>query len=170
MPNDPDHVALLQAVRGVDWAAYAAALSAPWYRPDKVPAAFGQLLTASSRDEGRKAYHSVLNSVGNDHAGCLHPAAAPAVRLLARAVREHQGWARWTALEVLIEFLAFDVDQEEFIDPSGSATRTKDVILTAVQELRPDLERLAHEQLTDATAKSARDLLQNLDDELADTA
>jgi hypothetical protein len=73
----------------------------------------------------------------------LYPAAVPAAPLLARIVRERVGWARWAAMEILIEFLSFDVDLEEFTDPSGTLISTKEAIIEAVRQIRDDLHRLA---------------------------
>jgi hypothetical protein len=166
MPEDLDSTGILRAVREVDWAAYAMPPSGQWYEPDEVPEAFRVLVTASSPEEGRRASSRMLFAIGNNHAGCLYPAAAPAAPLLVRVVREHEGWARWVALEILIDCLYFGVDREQFTDPSGVVVRTKDVIVAAVQGMREDLERYAREPLTGLTAKSARDLLERLDDEL----
>lgn len=124
----------------------------------------------------------MLSAVGNNHAGCLYPAAVPAAPLLARIVREQSGWPRWAAMEVLIEFLSFDVDREEFGDPAGVLVRPKEAILGAVLEIHDDLERLSSARsvgrrpvstwptdgLPPAIAPvgdSAADLLEALDDE-----
>jgi hypothetical protein len=162
---EPEPGGVLQAVAEVDWSAYAMPPSEQWYRPDRVPAAFTLLATASNQEEGQAAYNAVLFAVGNNHAGCLYPAAAPAASLLMRVVREQPGWPRWAALEILIEFLAFDVDREEFVDPSGSVVQTSDVILTTIGTMRGDLEHLSREQSAVPTAKSAQDLLEQLDEE-----
>jgi hypothetical protein len=165
MPEDLDNADVLRAVREVDWAAYAMPPSEQWYEPGEVPMAFRRLVAVSNRQEGDAAYSAALFAIGNNHAGCLYPAAAPAAPLLVRVAREHQGWVRQTALEILIDCVLFGVDREQFVDPSGAVVRTKDAILTAVQGMREDLERFAQEQ-DGIYAGSARDLLERLDDEL----
>jgi hypothetical protein len=100
-------------------------LSEQWHEPGDVPAAFRRLVAVSSRQEGDAAYSAVLFAIGNNHAGCLYPAAAPAALLLVRVAREHQGWVRQTALEILIDCVLFGVDREQFVDPSGAVVRTK---------------------------------------------
>ena len=166
MAEDLDNADILGAVREVDWAAYAMPPSEQGYEPGDVPAAFRRLVAVSSRQDGDAAYSAVLFAIGNNHAGCLYPAAAPAAPLLVLVAREHQGWVRQTALEILIDCVLFGVDREQFVDPSGAVVRTKDAILAAVQGMREDLERLAQEA-ADICAGSARDLLERLDDEVA---
>ena len=165
MSHDPASGKILQAVDEVDWHGYSMPPSEQWYRADDVPAAFRLLVATSSQDAGWDAYNRMLFAIGNNHAGCLYPAAVPAVPLLTRVVRELLGWPRWSALEILIECLTFSVDREEFVDPSGSTIRTKDAIVTAVRSTREDLQRLAREQVVVPTAKSAQDLLEQLDEE-----
>jgi hypothetical protein len=155
---------VLRAVREVDWAAYAMPPSEQWYEGGDVLRAFRRLVAVASQQEADDAYNAMLFAIGNNHAGCLYPAAAPAVPLLIRVAREYQGWARQAALEILIECVSFDVDRDQFTDPSGQVVRTKDVIVAAVQGMREDLERLAQEE-TDY--RPARALLELLDDELA---
>jgi len=162
--NGSDGSGVLCAARGVDWAAYAMPPSAQWYRPDEVPGAFERLTTACSQEQGRAAYNSMLFAVGNNHAGCLYPAAVPATSLVVRVVREHEGWQRWAALEILIECLAFDVDREQFPDRSGAVVHAKKAIVAAVRALRDDLDALARSQDASPIAISARQLVEHLDD------
>ena len=162
MPEDLNDGDVLRAVREVDWAAYAMPPSEQWYEPGNVPAAFRRLVAVSNQQEGAAASSAVLFAIGNDHEGTLYPAAAPAAPLLVPVAREHQGWVRWTALEILIDCLDFGPDREQFIDPSGAVVRTRDAILTAVQGMRQDLNRLAQQE-ADICAGSARVLLERLD-------
>ena len=160
--EDPGNADVLQAVREVDWAAYPMPSSESWYEPGDIPAAFRRLVAVSNQQEGGAACSAVLFAIGNNHAGYLVPAAAPAAPLLVRVAREHQGWVRWTALEILIDCLDFGPDREQFIDPSGAVVRTRDAILTAVQGMRQDLNRLAQQE-TGICAGSAQVLLEKLD-------
>jgi hypothetical protein len=156
---------LLRAVDAVDWAAYAMPPSQRWYSPEQVPAAFRRLLLASGQAEARAAYDRMLFAVGNNHAGCLYPAAVPAAPLLARVVRERWGWARWAAIEILTEFVVFDVDRAEFTDPAGLRVDAKDAIVAAVLEIHDDLVRLGRSPIVVPAGESARDLLEALDEE-----
>lgn len=163
MPNTPVNAGVRQAVAAVDWAAYAMAPSAEWYRPESVPVAFELLLTASNEQEGRAAYNAMLFAIGNNHAGLLYPAALPAAPLLVRIARECKDWVRWTALEILIEFTAFDVDCEQIVAPSGAVVPTKKTIIAAIWSLFDELELIAqHQDSPVPTAQSARDLLNYL--------
>jgi hypothetical protein len=160
---DPGATDILEAVREVNWAGYAMPPSRQWYRPDSVIAAFELLLAASSQADGREAYNSMLSAIGNNHAGCLYPAAVPAAPLLVRVVRERQNWQRWAALEILIEYLAFDVDREQFVDPTGSVVRTKDAIVAVVRNARDEVDHIARTQGAVSIAAACQ-LLEHLDE------
>ena len=123
--EDPGNADVLQAVREVDWAAYPMPSSESWYEPGDIPAAFRRLVAVSNQQEGGAACSAVLFAIGNNHAGYLVPAAAPAAPLLVRVAREHQGWVCQTALEILIECVEFGVDPEQFVDPSGAVAAPK---------------------------------------------
>jgi hypothetical protein len=161
--NEFDSGGVLRAARSVNWAAYSMPPSAQWYHPDVVPAAFELLTTASSEEEGRDAYNSMLFAVGNNHAGCLYPAAVPATPLIVRVAREHEGWQRWAALEILIECLAFDVDREQFTGPTGSVVHAKEAIIAATRDLHDDLLAMAQPQDTSPVATSARLIIEHLE-------
>jgi hypothetical protein len=166
VPHAPDPaIDVLRAVDEVDWFAYSMPPSQQWYRPRSVPKAFRLLVAVSNQEQGWAAYNAMLFAVGNNHAGCLYPAAVPAAPLLTRVVRELHGWPRWAALEILIDYLAFDVDRVRFTDPTGSVIETKEAILAAVRNIHEDLERLTKEPAAAPIAKSARDLLEQLDEQ-----
>ena len=91
----------------------------------------------------------------------------------------------WAAMEILIEFLSFDLDREEFTDPAGALVRAREAILGAVLEIHDDLERLGAARSAGArpvstwpadgrspavapVADSAADLLDALDEETSD--
>lgn len=164
MSSEPGDGDILREVGCVDWAAYAMPPSAQWYRHDRVPAAFELLATASTQKEGREAYNSTLFAIGNDHAGCLYPAAVPAVPFIVRVACEYEGWQRWAALEILIECLVFEVDREQFTDPGGSVIHTRDAIVAAIRERRADLDQMTRPGDTGPIAVSARQLVEQLDD------
>ncbi|XVU28788.1 hypothetical protein ACQPZJ_17535 [Actinoplanes sp. CA-054009] len=151
---------------GVNWAAYAMPPSEQWYRPEEIPAAFRSLLSVSSQAEASAACHRMLFAVGNNHAGLLYPAAVPATSLLTRIVQEQPGWIRWAALEILTEFVAFDVDRAEFTDPEGLPVQAKNAILAAILEIHDDLVRLSRSPAIGPASGSAGYLLEILDEEL----
>lgn len=139
--------------------------SAEWYQPDDVPAAFEMLAAASTEQQGQAAYHAMLFAVGNDHAGVLYPVSVAAAPFVVRVAREADGWARWAALEILIEFVGFSVDREQFTDPTGRVVHTKQANIAEIESLRGDLAFIAarHEPVPDPAAHSARQLLDALD-------
>ena len=78
MAEDPGNADVLRAVREVDWAAYPMPSSEPWYELGDIPAVFRRLVAVSNQQDGGAAYSAVLFAIGNNHAGYLFPAAAPA--------------------------------------------------------------------------------------------
>jgi hypothetical protein len=67
----------------------------------------------------------MLFAVGNNHAEFFYPAAAAAAPLVVRVAREGNDWVRHAALEILIEFVFFGVDREQFVDPTGKSVDAK---------------------------------------------
>src|SRR6185503_4184903 len=109
-------------------------------------------------------------AMGNNHAGVLYPAALPAAPLLVRVACDCEGWVRWAALEILIEFTAFGVDREEFVAPSGAVVHAKTAVLAVIRSLLGDLELIAQQDDSAVpTAQSARELLDCLLEEEQDS-
>ena len=88
----------MDAVRLVDWAAWSMPPAAEHYLPAHVPAAFEELLSATSESGSLQAYNSVMDAAAHNHSGWVYAAAVPAAPLLARVARERDGWVRQTAL------------------------------------------------------------------------
>lgn len=137
---------LLHEARVVDWAAYAAGIEpseSEYYHPEDVPVAFWQLLSAADEREGRAAYDAMLWAIGNNSAGLLYPAAVPATPLIVRIARECDGWVRWAALDILIEFTSFGVDSKRFVSPTGELVDFRESVYAAIHDLRDDLVAMA---------------------------
>jgi hypothetical protein len=163
MATDSADDAVLRSVRAIDWSGYPMPPSSEWYEPDSVPAAFESLVEASSEQQGRAAYNAMLFAVGNNHAGVLYPAAAAAAPLVVRVAREGNDWVRHAALQILIEFVFFGVDREQFVDPTGKSVDAKEAIMAEIEGMRDDLELMTDVQ-SGSTAQSARELLDVLDE------
>ena len=167
MPNRPADDDIRRAVDAVDWAAYSMPPSVEDYEPERVPRAFDRILSASNEEQGRDAYDAMLSAVGNNHAGWLYPAALPAAKLIIRIARECGGFVRWSALEVLIEFLSFGWDPKWIVDPSdGKQVHLRPAVVAMVQDMRAELELMAvGENGVAPTPYSAGELVSLLDEE-----
>jgi hypothetical protein len=98
---------VIEQVTEVDWSAYP---GPTYYRPSDVPASLRALAAATDEATARDAYHRVLYAIGNDHAGSLYTAAVPALPFVVEIARHGARWARWGALEVLVDAHAFSPD------------------------------------------------------------
>ncbi|GAA1862552.1 hypothetical protein [Asanoa iriomotensis] len=140
MPEDwIDH-----ALTAVDWRGLGA-------DPTAVTAALRQLSWVTTEAAGDTAYAEVLDAVGHNHSGELFDAAGPAAAILVDVARRDNGWARRTAIEVLVDCLYW-------ARPEQHAAA---VIRAAVTNYRDELRALAAGP--GATARSATELLQALD-------
>jgi len=155
-------MALMDAVRSVDWAAWSMPPATEWYLPARVPAAFQQLLSVTSEPESLQAYSSVMDAVAHNHSGWVYAAAVPAAPLLARVAQERDGRARRTALEILADLLCFTVAGQQFTGPAGETVSTRDAIRRVALELLPVLRNLQAEGEAPGTP-SARFLIEAIE-------
>jgi hypothetical protein len=155
-------MALMDAVRSVDWAAWSMPPATEQYLPARVPAAFEELLSATSEPERLQAYNSVMNAVAHNHSGWVYAAAVPAAPLLARAARERDGQVRRTALEILADLLCFTVAGQQFTGPAGEIISTRDATRRAAWELLPVVRDLQAEGEASG-ARSARFLIKAIE-------
>ena len=90
------------------------------YMPSTVAPALKALLSATSQESARVAYHRTLSAIGNNHAGTMYPAAIGVTAWL-RLVRDtaESEWARWAAVEVLT-----DLTESFVAEPRFETTRT----------------------------------------------
>jgi hypothetical protein len=145
-----------QALRAVDWTAHGA-------DPAVVTSAVRQLRRVRSEQEGQDAYNAVLDAVGHNHSGWLYDATGPAAAILVAVVRATRGWARRTALEILIDCLAWVRPEQRFIDADGRTRGVKAALRAAVTSLGAELHMIAADSDTTVpVAKSANDLLHAL--------
>ena len=151
----PKGEGIRQLVDAIDWSAFLDAPFAEEYRPGDVPAAFDLLLADRTQEDADASYGAMLWAVGNNHAGVLFPAAAAATPLVIRVARDFDRWARFAALQILIEFVSF----------GAGPGRTKEVIYAEINVERACFDSMAAELDGGApyTGKAARELLQVLD-------
>ena len=155
-------MALMDAVRSVDWAAWSMPPATEWYVPERVPAAFGELLSVTSEPESLRGYSAMMDAVAHNHSGWVYAAAVPAAALLARAAREYDGQVRQTALEILADLLCFGAAGQQFTGPAGEIVSAWDAIRRAAVELLPVLRNVQAEGETPG-ARSARSLIEAID-------
>ncbi|WJK33156.1 hypothetical protein [Solwaraspora sp. WMMA2065] len=144
------------ALRVVDWTAHGA-------DPARVVSAVRRLRLVESEQDGQDAYHEVLDAIGHNHSGWLYDAVGPAATILAAVTRTTQGWARTTALEVLIDCLAWVRPDQRFTDAAGRTRSVQAALQDAVTSLEPELRTTAAgEDTTTPLSRSAKNLLEAL--------
>jgi hypothetical protein len=142
-----------------------AAWGANGVEPALVVAVVHRLQRVRSEEEGRQAYNDVLDTIGHNHSGWLHDAAGSAAGVLAAIARNSDGWARWTALEVLIDCLAWVRPEQRFVRPDGSNDTVRNALRDAVASLAAELHAMATRPDTMAPIRtSAAELLAALDE------
>ena len=151
------------AVDARDWASFPGPLD---YEPAAISRSL-RALAATTAQTSEAAYHGVLFAIGNNHAGTLYPVAPAAVPFLLGIVATGSEWARWTALEVLIDAVGFaaEPDYATTIDAEGEPIRVEVAFVAAVRAGRHLFARLAADERVRADVrKSAADLCDCLDD------
>lgn len=131
-----------------------------------VAAAMRGLRRVRTEEEGQAAYNDVLDAIGHNHSGWLYDAAGPAAPILVRIAQDAEGWARRTALEILIDCLAWARPEQRYTDADGHIATVQDALYRAVASVAADLQTWAADR--DALAplsKSASDLLEALHEE-----
>ncbi|MEV4539275.1 hypothetical protein AB0J82_36430 [Asanoa sp. NPDC049518] len=143
-------------LRGVDWTALGA-------DPTVVTSAFRHLRQVGSREAGQDAYDEVLDAIGHNHSGWLFDAAGPAATILVAITRATRGWARRTAIEILIDCLAWVRPEQRFVDSYGRACSVDAALVDAIESLEAELRVMAADaDTTVPVGKSATDLLKAL--------
>jgi hypothetical protein len=93
---------MLEGLDTVTWSAFA---QPDWNIPDEVPRSLRALAASDSRQTADAAYHRLLYSVGNNHAGTYYPVIVPVLPFLGQILTEGNDWARLATLDVLIDLL-----------------------------------------------------------------
>jgi hypothetical protein len=145
-----------QALRAVDWANHRA-------DPAVLMAAIRQLRRVRSAQESQDTCDEVLDAIGHNHSGWLDDAAGPAAAILVAVIRATHGWPRRTAMEILIDCLAWVRPQQRFVDLDGCTRSVKAALRDAVTSLEPELHMIAADPDTSVpVGESAKDLLEAL--------
>jgi hypothetical protein len=145
-------------VRAVNWELVGA-------DPEGVASALRRLWTVRNEQDGDRTYAEVLNAIGHNHSGWLYDAAGPAAEILATIVREADGWARRTTLEILIDCLDWARPEQRYVEADGTTRSVRGALQDAVSKLKPLLQAMATDpNELGALSKSATDLLRTLEE------
>ncbi len=93
--------------QAVDWADYpvpADPINGPY---NTVEEALVRLLAAEDREQARSASYVMLDAVGHNHSGSLFAVVVPAVPFLIRIAVDGPSWARFAALEVMLDVVSW---------------------------------------------------------------
>jgi hypothetical protein len=135
------------------------------YRPAEIPASLRALASATAQTS-KAAYDRFLFAIGNNHAGTLYPVAPACVPFLLGILANGTEWARWTALEVLIDALGFTAEPRfATVTREGATIHVEDAFVNAARAGRELFARLAADDAVRSDVrKSAADLCNGLED------
>jgi hypothetical protein len=122
---------------------------------DKLAVAIAKLRAASDLLTSQRAYETLLDAVGNNHAGTYDAAVLQAIASAPLFLHEAGPWACRALFEALIDLLGSFVPEPGHERYEGSDLRQ--LVITRVVGLRPLIEAVAHR--SDASSESARELL-----------
>jgi hypothetical protein len=136
------------------------------YVPAAVPRALRALAAAASMAEADRAYHGVLFAIGNDHAGTLWPAAVGAVPFAVEIALVGSSSARWGALQVLIDLLAFEPapGYDTIVDEHGVSSDLREALKARISGAIDSLKLAASTAgATEEIRNATGELISNLD-------
>lgn len=149
---------MLNKVQAVDWTIWP---GPPEYRPHRVAPALAALLAVDSEAAATAAWMAVLAEIGNNHAGTLYPASAAAVGIILLIARAGAPWARWAALNILIDMLCFEPAQghASFVDPTGRVCNVRLLLHGAIMSHADYFRSVAASVTAPSAERSAAQLL-----------
>jgi len=91
-----------EAIAAQDWAHW----MQPSGNPDwRIPSELKKILDAHDEDSSWQSIMHTECAFGNTEAGTYYPAVIPAIPILASIVERGEEWPRWTAIEILHDWL-----------------------------------------------------------------
>ncbi|MGK9167815.1 hypothetical protein KXR53_16030 [Inquilinus limosus] len=118
------------------------------------------------------SWQSVMHTeyaFGNSEAGTYYPAIIPAIPILAMIVENEEGWPRWTAIEILHDWLfSFYPEQKHgwVIDTNLPADDLQRLVQAEILNLHSTFERIGkRDDLSKGQRRYIEDFLSGLDDD-----
>ena len=111
---------MFEGILAVPWLSFP---QPEWNSPDDVPSALRLVASAASERESHAAYDDYLYAVGNNHSGSYYPVVVPTIPFLGEVLVEGGEWAKWTAVQALIDLTAsFEPERgyERMTDANGT--------------------------------------------------
>jgi hypothetical protein len=131
--------------------------------PGSVEASLEELWAAHDESTAAEAYDAILWAVGNNHAGTFYPVILGVLPEIERLLANGGPWAQRATIEALIDLGG------SFVPEAGHETylggSVQEMLRAFVQSMRGHLVPLAVGD--DPRAKSARELLELIDDQAA---
>jgi hypothetical protein len=145
-----------------------------WMQPQSnssatIPAELRKILEA--HDEA-SSWKSVMNTeyvFGNAEAETYYPAIIPAIPILAMIVQKEEGWPRWTAVEILHDWLfIFYPEQKQgwVVNTNLPADDLQRLVQAEILNLHPVFEEIGkRDDLSEGQRGYIDDFLSGLDDD-----
>lgn len=129
-----------------------------WYEPEHAQAAVDALAGAASMGQAARAVAMLRDSVSNDHAGTLYPAAVPATNVFLTVIADQPGAPREEALAALLDWWGCfvpDLGFETYEDPADGPINVCQGIVDRVQAAENALRRVADDPSNGGHHRSA---------------
>jgi hypothetical protein len=154
---------MLEELDKTDWESFP---QPPENPGNEVPLALRHVLVADEEGAAGEAYHRLLDSFGNDHAGTYFPVVLPAVRFLGEILASGSSTARRIVLDALIDLVhSFEPAPgfQTVLGADGTVQSLAKVLHDAVSALQPVLSTIeadaANDQRLRALAKKLGEVL-----------
>lgn len=131
--------------------------------PGSVEAALDAIRHAEDESTADEAYDAFLWAMGNNHAGTFYPVILGVLPEIEQILMQGKAWARRAVMESLIDLGGSFVPEEGYENYLGASVQ--ETLNAFIQSMRQQVALLA--KGSDACAKSAADLLELIDDQVA---
>ncbi len=132
-----------------------------WNTEKSVSNALVRTVNATNKSESDHAYQDLLFAIGNNHAGTYFPVVLPVIPILGQIMQSENYWARFTALEALIDICGSFEPEPQFDQFTGRSLRS--LVKSAASQLTAVVLAIGNKD--GAEAESARNLLEAISNE-----
>lgn len=155
-----------KAIASQDWAQWLQPPSNPEWR---IPSELKKILDTHDEDSSWQSVMHMEYAFGNSEAGTYYPAVIPAIPILALIVRDGEEWPRWTAIEILYDWLfSFFPEYEHgwVIGTNLPAVDLQRLVQAEILNLHPLFEEIGkRDDLSKGQRSYIDDFLTGLDDD-----
>ncbi len=154
------------AIAAQDWTQWLRPPSSPEWR---IPAELKNILDVHDEPSSWQSVMNTEYAFGNSESGTYYPAVVPAIPILALIVQHGEEWPRWTAIEILHDWLfSFYPEQKQgwVIDTNLPAVDLQRLVQAEILNLQSIFEEIGkRDDLSKGQRSYIDDFLTGLDDD-----